>query len=184
MMAVISTYAIETTRILIEKSSLTYYIRYKKPPKNWTKAKMDNVCQDNVTFDDRNLICMIMMIATNSKSFEALLSVSIETFLVTCNTSRFFLKIYRNYQTCSSNAKGKSLAQAYLFIMVKKAKCFTSYYLMDSNIYRQDSELWLAWPMVTKTTNHGYSWKWWLYNNSDDDDDDDVVSNEEHGKKR
>lgn len=27
---------------------------------------MDNVCQDNVTFDDRNLICMIMMIATNS----------------------------------------------------------------------------------------------------------------------
>ena len=56
---------------------------------------------------------------------------------------------------------------------------------MDPNIYRQDSELWLAWPMVTKTTNHDYSWKWWLYNNNDDDDDDDdVVCNEEHGKKR
>ena len=85
---------------------------------------MDNVCQDNVTFDDRNLICMIMMIATNSKSFEALLSVTIETFLVTCNTIRFFLKMYRNYQTCSSNAKGMSLAQTYLFIMVKKSKMF------------------------------------------------------------
>jgi len=91
---------------------------------------MDNVCQDNVTFDDRNLICMIMMIATNSKSFEVLLSVTIETFLVTCNTIRFFLKIYRNYQTCSSNAKGKNLAQAFLFIMVKKSKMF---YLPLSN---------------------------------------------------
>lgn len=71
------------------------------------------------------------MIAANSKRFEALLSVTIETFLVTCNTIRFFLKIYRNHQTCSSNAKRMNLAQAYLFIMVKtKSKMF---YLPLSN---------------------------------------------------